>query len=368
MVDRVSSSSRYEQLLAGMQINQANFNKLTAHLASGNKVINLTDDPIASVNVLNTTKQLNQIETFEQNVGMASAELSALDDLLDLANGYLSEAWNKAIQANNQTYSEGSLKALKVEIDEITKTMVDLANTQYNDNYIFSGTNTKTLTYTMNNDGEIVYHGTEQNNPDYIRQTEVADGVFEVINTTGDKVFGWYKNGPAQTEDGKNIYLDAEGNEVIETLDQPNPGDKSYTYADGTAITDTDVIDALVAKPDSSGVLGALKSLSISIQKVLDGDTETGYIEMNATLDMFSESLIAITNEQTKFGGVANRLDMTASTLEANTESLTAYLSQVQEIDYTTAITEWMNAQYVYQESMQIASGSMNLSLLNYIQ
>ena len=59
---------------------------------------------------------------------------------------------------------------------------------------------------------------------------------------------------------------------------------------------------------------------------------------------------------------------MTASTLEANTESLTAYLSQVQEIDYTTAITEWMNAQYAYQASMQIASGSMNMSLLNYIQ
>ena len=64
-------------------------------------------------------------ETFEQNVGMASAELSALDDLLSLATGYLSEAWDKAVQANNQTYSGTSLEALKVEIDEITKTMVD---------------------------------------------------------------------------------------------------------------------------------------------------------------------------------------------------------------------------------------------------
>lgn len=366
MVDRVSSASRYAQLVADMKMNQANFNKLTAQLSSGSKVVNLSDDPIASVNILNTTKQLGQIETFEQNVGMAAAELSALDDLFSLASGYLSEAWDKAIQANNQTYADGSLKALKVEIDEITKTMVDLANTEYNDNYIFSGANTKTLAYTIDKDGNIIYNGTSQNNPDYVRKTEVADGVFETINTTGDKVFGWYKDGQAQTENGKNIFLDADGKEVIETIEAD--GSKTYAYADGTPLTDTAVIDTLEPKGDYSGVLGALKCLSNSIQKVLDGDIEEGYKDMNATLDMFANSLNTITTEQTKFGGVANRLDMTTSTLETNTENLTSYLSQVNDVDYATAITQWMNAQYAYQASMQIASASMNMSLLNYIQ
>lgn len=366
MVDRVSSASRYAQLLAGMQINQANFNKLTAQLSSGSKIMNLTDDPIGSVNILNTTKQLGQIETFEQNVGMAAAELSALDDLLDLANGYLSTAWDKAIQANNQTYSEGSLKALKVEIDEITKTMVDLANTEYNDNYIFSGANTKTLTYTIDENGDITYHGTPLDNPDYIRQTEVADGVFETINTTGDKVFGWYKDEQAKTEDGKLIFLDKDGKEVFETVN-PDDGTKTYAYADRT-VYDAAKADELKVKHDCAGVLGALKSLSNGIQKVLDGNTEEGYEEMNATLDMFASSLNTITTEQTKFGGVANRLDMTTSTLETSTESLTSYLSQVKDVDYASAVTQWMNAQYAYQASMQIASASMNMSLLNYIQ
>jgi flagellar hook-associated protein 3 FlgL len=361
MVDRVSSASRYAQLLAGMQINQANFNRLTAQLSSGNKIINLTDDPVGAVNILNTTKQLGQIETFEQNVGMASAEVNALDDLLDLANGYLSEAWNKAIQANNQTYSEGSLKALKVEIDEITKTMVDLANTEYNDNYIFSGANTKTITYTMKENGDIVYNGTPQDNPDYVRQTEVADGVFETINTTGDKVFGWYKEGQAKTNNGELIFLDENGKEVIEKAGG------TYEYADGSGAFGG-TVDDLEPKGDYSGVLGALKCLSNSIQKVLNGDTEAGYEEMNETLDMFKNSLNTITTEQTKFGGVANRLDMTTSTLETSTENLTAYLSQVNDIDYASAITQWMNAQYAYQASMQIASASMNMSLLNYIQ
>ena len=374
MVDRVSSSSRYAQLVADMQMNQFNFNKLTAQLSSGSKIINLSDDPIASVNIMNTTKQLGQIETFEQNVGMASAELSALDDLLTLANGYLNTAWDKAIQANNQTYGKSSLKALKVEIDEITKTMVDLANTEYNDNYIFSGANTKTLTYTIDKDGNIVYNGTPYTNPDYVRQTEVADGVFEVINTTGDKVFGHYEK-VQETDGDKKVFTDPNDNDrvVLETID-PVTKEKTYHYKDDNSEykgKPEDLNKVYTDKESYSGVMGALKKLSNALEKTLSDDetiVAEGYAEMNSTLDMFANSLNTITTEQTKFGGVYNRLEMTTSTLETNNENLTTYLSNVQSVDYAEAVTQWMNAQYAYQASMQIASASMNMSLLNYIQ
>ena len=361
MVNRISTSGKYSQLVADMQKQLNNYNKLTKQLASGSKITSITEDPIAAVNILNTNRQLGQIDTFSQNVEIAQKELSALDDLMDLANGYLSTAWDKAIQANNQTYSETSLKALKVEIDELTKTMVDLANTEYDNNYIFSGANTKTIPYTIDENGDITYHGTPHDNPDYIRQTEVADGVFEVINTTGDKVFGYYTTKDAK---GNNLFTDANGDTVIETVDAQT-GVKSYAYENGNTYNG-DVKD-LTPKEEFSGVMGALKKLSNSIQKVLDGNTEEGYKEMNSTLDMFANSLTQITTEQTKFGGVANRLEMTSSTLETNNENLTGYLSEIKDIDLTTAITNWMQAQYAYQASLQVTSASMGMSLLNYL-
>lgn len=362
MVNRISTSGKYSQLVADMQKQLSNYNKLTKQLASGSKLTSITDDPIATVNVLNTNRQLGQMDTFSSNVELAKTELSALDDLMDLANGYLSNAWNKATQANNQTYSDTSLKALKVEIDEITKTMVDLANTEYDDNYIFSGANTKTVPYTIDDNGDIIYNGTPYSNKDYIRQTEVADGVFEVINTTGDKVFGYYK-AQGQDANGNNLFTDVDGKTVVEKIGAA--GAKTYEYENGTAYNG-DVGD-LKAKEDYAGVMGALKKLSNSIQKVLDGDTEGGYAEMNSTLDMFKDSLSTITTEQTKFGGVYNRLEMTSSTLETNNENLTAYLSNLKDVDLTTAITNWMQAQYAYQASMQVTSASMNMSLLNYM-
>jgi flagellar hook-associated protein 3 FlgL len=354
MVSRVTSASRYDLLVADMQTNLANYNKLTAQLSSGNKLTSLTDDPIAAVNVLNTNRQLGQISTFQTNVGMASAELSALDDFMELATGYLETAWDKAIQANTQTYGDSSLKAIKVEIDELTKTMVDLANSEYNDNYIFAGANTKTVPYTMDDNGNIIYNGTTYDNPDYIRQTEVADGVFEVINTTGDRVFGYYES--------KEVTRDADGNVV--TL---NTDDNKYYYEDGTEYQGS--VDDLTTQTEETaeGVLGALKLLSNSLQMVLDGDRDAGYELMNSTLDMFSDSLNTITTEQTKFGGVANRLDMSESTLETTSDNLTSYLSDINSVDYAEAITNWLNAQYSYQASLQITAASMNLSLLNYL-
>ena len=263
-----------------------------------------------------------------------------------------------------------SLKALKTEIDEITKTMVDLGNTEYNGNYIFSGANTKALAFEISKNGDIVYKGTPQSNPDYIRQTEVADGVFETINTTGDKVFGYYKAEVSADQDV--VFTEtATGKRVIRAVEKDEDGNdvEVYRYENGNKF-DGDIANDLTkgAKEEAEGVLGALKKLSNSIDKVLNGQTEKGYAEMNETLDRFANAQNTILTEQTKFGGVYNRLEMTTSTLETNNENLTAYLSNVNEVDYTEAITQWMQAQYAYQASMQVTSASMNMSLLNYLQ
>ena len=82
---------------------------------------------------------------------------------------------------------------------------------------------------------------------------------------------------------------------------------------------------------------------------------------------MFSDSHNNILNEQTRFGGIYNRMEMSASTLETTNENLTSYITDLNSIDYATAITDWMNAQYAYQASLQVAASSMNLSLLNYM-
>ena len=358
--DRISTTARYNLLISDIHKNELNYVKLTEQLSSGKKVNSITDDPIAAVNIVNTSRQLDKINTFNENTQLAMEELDTLDDLMELARGFLQQAWDKGVEANNGTYGYSSLAAIKTEIDEIAKTMVDLANTEFNDNYIFGGANTKLTPYEIDEHGNIVYYGTPHDNPDYIRQTEVADGVFEVVNTTGDKVFGYYEA----------FYEDPNGTKYYPQKD--DAGNTKYYDADGNEYTG-DVAD-LTFKENSSGVMGALKVLSNSIQDVLDakdakdGDAEAkGYARMFSSLNMFSDSHNEIVNEQTKFGGVYNRLEMTTSTLDTNNENLTGYLSSLQDVDIASATSKWLQAQYAYQASLQVASQTMNMSLLNYI-
>lgn len=466
--NRISTAARYDLLTADIQKNEANFNRLTAQLASGKKITSITDDPIGAVNIINTNRQLGQIETFNNNIGMGMAELENMDDLLDLAGGYLSQAWDKAVQANNGSYGVSSLQALKVEIDEIAKTMVDLANTEFNDSFVFGGANSKLTPYTIDENGDITYHGTPYSNPEHEKRTEVADGIYEVVNTTGDKVFGYYRaatndantftapdgrrvikegdvykyeNGNLYntgldgsdlvehyddkgvfdyyiSPEGKKvikeeaegtrevtstIYKDASGNQYngdIADLTPVDGEDGVYTDASGTRyaaeqITSTETytydlykfMDGGLyghgkdstgltqgAEEECEGIMGTLRKLSNSIQAVIDaknsGDSDAevaGYSEMNATLDMFKKSMDTMTTEQTKFGGVYNRLEMTESTLETNNENLTSYLSQLQNVDLAKAISDWYQAQYAYQASLQVAASSMGMSLLNYL-
>jgi flagellin-like hook-associated protein FlgL len=215
--------------------------------------------------------------------------------------------------------------------------------------------------YEIDESGNILYHGTPHDNPDYIRQTEVADGVYEVINTTGDKVFGHYEK-----------YFTASGSDTKYYKVTDSDGNVTYKDKDGNVYTGS--VSDLTEQEDYSGVMGALRLLSASIQEVVDAKdakdsaAETaGYEKMFSTLDMFSKSHNDIVTEQTKFGGVYNRLVMTESTLETNTENLTSYLSSMQDVDIASAASKWLQAQYSYQASLQVAASTMGMSLLNYL-
>jgi len=301
--------------------------------------------------------------------------------------------------------------------------MVDLSNTQYNGEYIFSGTRTKTTTYKTTKDEEgnitVEYNGS-QADTNYQRKTEVSLGVFEPVNITGEHVFGYHEKIQSVDANGNKLFTDKDGNEVYldETtkqyfytnpVDPANPEyqgetsdltkqykqaedaagnkkfeaeDGEYVYFDGANYLDeegnayTGDTSNLkkVYEYNSAGIFGALCELSSSLGRTINsaehGNSEIQNIaqgEIRATLDKFETGMNNITTLQTKFGGVMNRLEMTSNTLDTNELNLKEYVSNLKDIDYTTAITEWLTAQYAYQASLTATSQSMNLSLLNYM-
>ena len=325
MVERITSTSQNSALMKQIAANQSLYNKLTQQIAAQKKITNIADDPTGAVNILNTTRQLGQISTFLSNAKLAKTEVSTLDSILDTTETRLQRGLDLAMQAANGTTNNDQANAIKAEVDQLIYTLRDLANTEYNGNYLFSGANTKTAAYDVveNADGTFTvnYNGTDKNS-NYQRATEVSDGVFEVINTTGDQVYGYYT--PA--------------------------------YVDNAGVAHDE---------EAVGIFGALCKLSNALGK--EPFDAAAQEEVTAVLKDFNDSLHTITNVRTSFGAVYNRLEMTIDTLETNNVNLTEYKSNLEDLDLSSAVTEWTNAQYALQASMQVAGSTMSMSLLDYL-
>ena len=419
MVERLTSTSTNETLLKYINNNLSKFNDLTIKLASGEKLTSISDDPTAAVNILNTKRQLTQLNTFKGNITLASSSLSNQDSVFNLAESFTQKARDLAMQASTGTYDKSALEGIKSGVDEIINTLVDIGNNEYNGNYTFSGARTKTPPYTVEKDEEgnitVTYNGSKASS-NYQKKTEISDGVFETINVTGDQVFGYYEKVQSTNAAGHKLFTDSADNEVYynETQEkyfyssddteytgsvsdltkiynqaedasgnkkfEATDGDyvyydgSSYFYENGDAYTgDVSELNK-VYEYNSSGTFGAICELSSSLDRIIKAmENSNSDVQKAAeqsirnTLDKFSAGLNNISTVQTKFGGIMNRLDMTSNTIETNELQLTEYLSNLKDLDFSSAITDWMSAQYAYQASLSAMSQSMNMSLLNYM-
>lgn len=285
---------------------ESQYNQLAQEASSGKKAVLSSS---AAVNLLNTNQKLNQLNGYNDNMSLAQNELDVLDNTLSSVTDQLQKANDLAVQAANGTCSQDELNNIKIQIDQIAQNMQDLSNTQYNGNYIFSGTKTTTAAYkTDSSTGDIIYQGTPKDGQ-YKRYVEIADGVSDAINVSGDQIFG--------------------------------------SYTGGTT-------------PTGSGILGDLKMLSNALGK---GDSAA----IRSSLDSMGKDMNKVSEVRTTFASVSQRFDMTTNSNTNLITQLTEYKSSLEDVDLSQTMTNLSSQYYSLQASMSVTSQMLSMSLLNYM-
>lgn len=367
MVSRVTSSSVNIDLVAQISNRYADYAKLTEQLTTGKRVNSITDDPIESVNIVNSNRRLNRIGILTANVSSIKNEIKESSETIDLAIEKAQRAKDIATTAANGTSTKSTLEANLTELDKVIETMVDLANTNYNGNYIFGGTNTKTTPYTIeygiNADGtsnnEIIgvkYNGTALDG-DWERKLEITEGVFQTMNVTGAELFGEYDKEPVYEADGVTPVLDAEGN--------PTYTVNSSGGIMGDLIELRNSIKEAIEKIDEQQALPA--DATQAEKDAAGAAVKDCYDKINGLLDGFSTSMEKMTYVNSNFGTITNKLDMTNDSLVESENNLTEYISGIRDIDVTKAVSDWYSSQYAYQASMQASTSIMSMNLLSYL-
>ena len=381
MLTRTTSSQMSNSLVNYMASTQGKFNRLSTQLSTQKKINSITDDAVAAKSILSAKREINLYNGYIKNMQSAQYELNAANDTIKSSETKLSRAKDIALMAANGSYSQTEIDAFKQEVDGIIETMKSLANTEYGDTYLFSGTaslqkpytteTTQGSTITKNDDG--TYHVVPSD-------TTKAEYDMEIKKLAGETEYKWYVAGtedevPADdlvtsttninyngTNEPRKILIGEGG--IEEELSIVG----SDIYGKGT-VTTTFGINQETGEPQSTVATdanseGGLLSSLYELSAALEANDYDGIMHSMSGLD---EGVVNLAANKAKIGLAGNRFDTLISAYDNDVTNLTALKSSLEDADISSLVTEWMQSQYALQASYSISSQLMNISIMNYI-
>jgi flagellar hook-associated protein 3 FlgL len=116
--------------------------QLSQELSSGLRVTSIGDDPVASAQNVQLLNSIGEDDSFTQTTSLTQGLLQVTDSTLGSVVTQLNQAISLADQANNGTLNASDLKAISNQIAGIRDEVLSLANTSYQGEYIFGGSQT----------------------------------------------------------------------------------------------------------------------------------------------------------------------------------------------------------------------------------
>lgn len=299
---RVSTVQMHEQALRAMQDQQSRVNRTEQQVSSGLRVLQPSDDPIAASRILNLQENIDVIDQFSKNAGLADSHLGTADVAYDGVTNNLQRIRELIVQGNNDTNAFEDRQAIATELDERLKELVSLANTRDgNGEYIFAGSRVGTKPFEIVA-GAIAYSGDQ-----LPRLLAVGEGTQVTVRDSGDQVF--------LRVDGGNRDMFTMVQDVITTLRTPQPDDAARA-AFHTAM-DTGLTDMDSAISHASGLRATIGSRmnTIDSQKSINDDfklhlqtvmSETRDLDYAEAISRFNLQLTSLQAAQQAYVKVQN--------------------------------------------------------------
>ena len=303
-------SNRITQgMLTGSTLNDINsslaaMERSASELSSGKKIMAPSDDPYGASRAIQLQSQLDGLTSYAGNVQDGVSWTQTASSSLSSINDVTQRVRELVVQASNGVNNQTDLNAIAEEVDQLTATVKDDANTQYAGQYVFSGTLTNTAPYPSGTND--AYQG----NTGTVARA-VAPGSSLAINTDISSLLG---NG-STPGDGKLL-------DVMRTISQD-------------------------LRSGSSTSLAALSSTDLNN---LDGNLDT------------------LSTLQANVGAVTDQLQVAGSRIQDLQATTTQTLSDTQDVDYAQTSINYSNQQAAYQAALHAGANIVQMSLLNFLQ
>jgi flagellar hook-associated protein 3 FlgL len=221
-------------LVGSLDATSASEEQLTEELASGSRVNQLSDDPVAAGENVLLSAQIGSDDTFSQTASSTQSMLQVSDSALSTVVSQLTSAVSLATEANNGTLNASDRESIGNQLEGIRDEVMSLANTTYLGQYVFSGSKGGTAPYTLNTTttpAVAAYQGDSD-----VSYLEAPNGQKIQLNIPGSQIFS------------------ANGNDVLGTLNTLI-ADFSSGTASPTAEADAQSLDSALSYVTQQRVL-----------------------------------------------------------------------------------------------------------------
>lgn len=306
---KISTGQLFERAVTQMNTQQSAVAKMQAQLASGKQIVQASDDPdkVGLIQRLNTASQRQDV--YEQSLNTVNGRLVAEEASIVATDNILQRVRELAVRASSDTLSAPDREIISIEVSALKESLMQLANTQdINGNYVFAGSMSNTVPYTEDTFGQVSYNGDDRH---------IAVDVSEQ----------------------RRLTMNRPGSEVFDSVVRQESDDSTQRI----------------------GFFGVIEDFASALK---NNDTDGIQRSLSEVSDLSASVSVSLADVGSRLSVVDSQRDM-LSDAKLRYQML---LSQVEDLDYATAVTE-LSAELLSMEAAQSSFAKISqLSLFDYIR
>ncbi|MEO6094853.1 MAG: flagellar hook-associated protein FlgL [Fibrobacteria bacterium] len=392
MSSRISFGQISSHILDRLFMNYNKLEGIQSQLASGKKVEKGSDDPVSASMSLGLRSDLDQYGSFQRNVSDGLAYLGTVDSTVSSANSVYQSLRERAIQASNDTNSAESRYFIGREVRGMFDQMVALSNTSFKGEFVFSGTNSQVAPFEMRSgvskvvnappalSGNINYNAGVPMTLIDKSVTDSKDTITGAANPAlvvpGSLRVNGLTEGADYTVDyvrGQITFTSANATAAVAA----NTADITYEWVrrnenDLDGVINREIEEGVKARINTtaSEVFGSKTQANGAFESMinlLEGTLNNKPDKIRTSIDGLDAALKRQLGAQSSNGARVLRLESTQARNDERLVYTTKLQSEVEDVDFAKAISEFNLQQTVYEASLKMGAQALQSSLVDFL-
>ena len=404
---RISTQTFYEQSNATMGSQQSSLLRVQQQMGSMTRILAPSDDPIGATRALGVSQSIALNTQYAASRAQAMQTLSLEESALQSVTTILQNLKGMVVQAGNGTYSDADRASIATAMESSLEQLQGLANADDgNGQYLFAGFKSASLPFVKQADGSILYvgdQGSRMMQVDVSRTMAATDdgrNIFQAVQggagyvgsgsvaNTGTGVFG--ANAVVDATDVNfgmdfSISFSSEDSYQVDTVPPGAAPVTTGTYSAGSAIlfgglqiaisgapAAGDSFQVSTAKNAGTNIFGTISDAIAALRAPLDSGNPANRAQLlnalataNRKITNSHENVLTI---RSSVGSRLQELDVLNAAGGDRVLLDKSHLSDLQDLDYATAISEFYQRQTALQATQQVFVKIQGLSLFNYLR